>query len=320
MGESKIEWTDTTWNPVTGCTKVSAGCKNCYAKTLHDKRYEHNRGLDHHAFAHADTNPNPFAFPPQYDKPFETIQLMHDRLTQPLRWRKPKRVFVNSVSDLFHEHVPDAFLDQLFAVMALTPHITYQVLTKRPERMRAFMEVTAAGGRGVWTAAQAIKMPGGRVKPSPGWPLPNVLLGVSIENEGVAWRAEQLRHTPAARRFLSLEPLLGPLQLDLEGIDWVIVGGESGAGARPVDVSWIRSIVQQCQAAGVAVFVKQLGGRPVMALDGDDTVEYVLAFPAGHVIENQEARFKLRDRWGRNMEEFPEDIQRREFPAPAARS
>jgi protein gp37 len=199
---------------------------------------------------------------------FHDVMTHEDRLDQPLRWTKPRKVFVNSMSDLFHEDVPDAFIDRVFAVMALAPQHTFQILTKRAERMREYMS-----GRRTRRGDRAVRPHERRApriaKGSYSWPLPNVWLGVSVENQHFAdERIPLLLQTPAAVRFISAEPLLGPVDLahwldDIPSgsrrLDWVIVGGESGPGARPFDLAWARSIVQQCQAAGVPVFVKQLG-------------------------------------------------------------
>lgn len=209
---SSIEWTDATWNPVTGCTKVSPGCKNCYAERF----AERFRGTAGHPF----------------EQGFD-LKAWPERLDQPLRWREPRRIFVNSMSDLFHPEVADAFINQVFAIMEKASWHQFQVLTKRPERARELSE----------------HLP---------WP-ENVWLGASVENQDYTWRIDELRNTPAAIRFLSCEPLLGPLELDLEGIQWVITGGESGPGARPCDPRWIRGIRDQCEAANVAFFHKQWG-------------------------------------------------------------
>lgn len=220
---TKIEWTDESWNPVTGCTKVSPGCKHCYAERFAERfrGVVQFNGKRHPFFTGFDPQPRP------------------ERLNQPYRWRTPRRVFVNSMSDLFGDFVPDSYLARVFEVMRATPQHRYQVLTKRAARMAT------------WTAEQK-------------WitPAPNVWLGVSVENvrHGLP-RIELLRRTSAAVRFLSIEPLLEDLTgLDLHGIDWVIVGGESGPGARPMEVRWVQRIRDQCQRAGVAFFFKQWGG------------------------------------------------------------
>ncbi len=218
---SPIEWTDATWNPVTGCSKVSPGCANCYAETL-SLRF----GWSAKPWTPANAA--------------ENVILHPERLLLPTRWRQPRRVFVNSMSDLFHELVPDPYIRQVFEVMAQCPRHEFQVLSKRPERMRELHRL--------WTDRHGI--------------LPNVWLGTSIENDRWVGRANDLRATPAAVRFISAEPLLGPLpSLDLTGVDWLIVGGESGAGHRPMDPDWVRDLRDRCLAAGVAFFFKQWGGR-----------------------------------------------------------
>lgn len=212
---SAIEWTEATWNPVTGCTKVSAGCKHCYAETFAERW----RGVPGHP----------------YEQGFD-LRLWPERLDQPQRWRRPRLIFVNSMSDLFHERVPDDFIGQVFEAMAEAPHHTFQVLTKRPERALALADALP-------------------------WP-EHVWMGVSIEDMRVANRADALRAIPAAVRFVSAEPLLGPLDaMPLDGINWVIAGGESGPRHRPVDPEWVRSLRDHCADADVAFFFKQWGGR-----------------------------------------------------------
>jgi protein gp37 len=238
---SRIEWTDRTWNPVMGCTKVSPGCEHCYAEAIA------------HRFAGSAVFPRGFA-----------VTLHPERVSAPLRWRRPCRVFVNSMSDLFHPQVPEAFLVEVFAVMAATPGHTYQVLTKRPGRLRALLH--SPGFRSAVLARAQTVDPDRRW---PGWPVPNVWLGVSVEDDQRAGlRIPVLLNAPAAVRFVSCEPLLGPVWLRRRwlttptgtgGIDWVIVGGESGPGARPMHPAWARSLREQCYAAGVAFFFKQWG-------------------------------------------------------------
>ncbi len=213
---SAIEWTESTWNPVTGCTQVTPGCAHCYAKTF-AQRFQ---GVPGHP----------------YEQGFD-LKLWPDRLDVPLRWRRPRMIFVNSMSDLFHEDVPLSFVQQVFATMERAEHHVFQVLTKRHERLA-------------------------ELAPSLPWPS-NVWMGVSIENKRWARRADYLRQVPAAVRFISAEPLLGPLgdSLDLAGIDWLIAGGESGPRHRPVNVEWLRELRDTCNAAGVAFFFKQWGGR-----------------------------------------------------------
>lgn len=212
--KSTIEWTDSTWNPVTGCSKVSPGCNHCYAETFAERW----RGIPGHP----------------YEQGFD-LRLWPDRLELPFIWKKPRTIFVNSMSDLFHEKVPLDFMQRAFSTMQRASWHTFQILTKRSERL-------------------------GELAPDLNWP-PNVWMGVSIETAKYLWRADHLRKVPAAVRFLSLEPLLGPLGiLDLSGIHWVIVGGESGPAARPIGADWVREIREQCWAEGVPFFFKQWGG------------------------------------------------------------
>lgn len=214
MAASKIEWTDATWNPVTGCNKVSPGCKFCYAERLSKRLKATGMAKYRNGFA---------------------VTLHPDTLEIPLRWRKPRSIFVNSMSDLFHPEVPDDFIADVFDVMARADWHRYQVLTKRPERV----------------ASLNSNLP---------WPA-QIWQGVSVENADYAHRIDLLRETDAAVKFLSLEPLLGPLpNLNLRGIDWVIVGGESGPGARPMQPDWAREIRDQCLDAGVPFHFKQWGG------------------------------------------------------------
>lgn len=233
---TKIEWTEATWNPVTGCDRVSPGCDNCYAERIATR----------------------------FGRPFiGEVQLHPARLDIPLRWRKPRRVFVNSVSDLFHPDVPDEFIERVFFTMGAAPRHTFQVLTKRPQRMAKLLDEAfrhrLVQEHGLSSAYRT-------------WPLPNVWLGVSVENQRYAdLRIPHLLATPAAVRFLSVEPMLGPVRLDerdiiddvaldeFVGVDWVIVGGESGPGARPMDPQWGRDVRDQCTAAGVPYFFKQWG-------------------------------------------------------------
>jgi protein gp37 len=229
MSKSNIQWTDDTWNPTTGCTRVSAGCDHCYAFLSHDRRHiAWKRGWE--------------TAPAQYHLPFSRVQLLEDRLygkLSPLRKRQPRRYFVDSMSDLFHEDVPDDYLRRVFEVMRQARRHTFQILTKRPERMRD------------WTRAHQPE------------PLPNVWLGTSVEDQAAAdTRIPLLLDTPAAVRFLSCEPLLGPVDLDpwLSGLDWIILGGESGPHARAMATEWLDFLIAQCrQAPDIAVFVKQLG-------------------------------------------------------------
>jgi len=213
--QSSIEWTDATWNPVTGCTKTSPGCKHCYAERMARRLQAMGQ--------------------PNYANGFQTT--LHERMLElPLRWKRPHRVFVNSMSDLFHEAVPLSFIQAVFDVMHRANWHHYQVLSKRSARLL-------------------------ELDPFIRWE-PHIWMGVSVEDERRAFRVDHLRRTGAIIKFLSLEPLLGPLpNLDLDGIDWVVVGGESGPGARLVNAAWVREIRDQCQQAAVPFFFKQWGGQ-----------------------------------------------------------
>jgi protein gp37 len=296
---SRIEWCDASWNPVSGCSHVSPGCDHCYAETL-SQRYKWTTkpwGAQHAA---------------------ENVKLHPERLDQPLRWRKPRRIFVNSMSDLFHELVPFEFVDRVMTVMQAADHHVFQVLTKRPQRMLDYL--SAWQKREPWSA-----------------PPKHVWWGVSVEDQRRAdERIPLLLQTPAAVRWVSAEPLLGPLDLrpfmwptqwswdakyrtpeeavaagayaerkpqalvaaGRSFVRWVVVGGESGPGARPMDVHWARDIVAQCKAAGVPAFVKQLGVKPVERTNG------VLTWPD----------YPLRDRKGGDPVEWPEGLHVREYP------
>lgn len=215
MATSSIEWTELTWNPTTGCDKISSGCKNCYAEVM--SRRLQAMGI------------------PKYADGF-AIRCHEEALNIPRSWRKPSVVFVNSMSDLFHEKVPLSFIKKVFKVMNECPQHIFQVLTKRAERLEKLASKLS------WT--------------------PNIWMGVSVENEAVTGRIDHLREIPATVRFLSCEPLIGPLPaLNLTGIHWAIVGGESGPHARPMDRAWVRQIQRQCEKADVAFFFKQWGGR-----------------------------------------------------------
>jgi len=211
---STIEWTDATWNPMRGCTKISPGCAHCYAETF----AERFRGVPGHPF----------------EQGFD-LRLVPEALDLPLKWKKSRLIFVNSMSDLFHEGVPDAYIERVFTVMRQAAHHRFQVLTKWAKRLESFTQ---------------------RLSPSQ-----NVWLGVSVENAAYAWRIDHLRRAKAHIRFLSIEPLLGPIpDLDVRGIDWVIVGGESGGKSRPMNATWVREIRDRCRASKVPFFFKQWGG------------------------------------------------------------
>ena len=215
MARSAIEWTESTWNPVTGCDKISPGCKHCYAEVMARRLKAMGQ--------------------PNYRHGFQ-VTLQPQMLERPLSWRRPQMIFVNSMSDLFHEDVPLQFIERVFDVMRRASWHTFQVLTKRSDRLEEL------AGHLAWPA--------------------NVWMGVSVERQDYAFRIDHLRRTPARTRFLSLEPLLGPLpDLDLKGIDWVIIGGESGPRARPMEEAWVLDIQQQCGRSHVPFFFKQWGGR-----------------------------------------------------------
>ena len=313
-----IEWTDRTWNPVRGCSRVSDGCRFCYAERQAVRQKNGAfRGLVEST--------------PAGPRWTGAVRLVPEHLADPLKWRKPRRIFVNSMSDLFHEALSDADIDRVFAVMALAPQHTFQVLTKRPERMREYMNRLAKFPDGLSHLTNAAKADGRHIYRL-AWPLPNVWLGVSVEDQATAdARIPHLLATPAAVRFVSYEPALGPVDFKVapvsqwpdgsrwmpnakewddwkywmhrdHGIDWLIVGGESGPGARPCDVAWLRSAVAQCKAAGVPVFVKQMGARPFERHDRECTGRFV------------DAPLRLRDRKGGDIREWPEDLRVREFP------
>lgn len=320
---SAIEWTDATWNPVRGCTKVSAGCKHCYAETFSERF----RGVKGHPF----------------EQGFD-LRLVPAALAKPLTWKKPRRIFVNSMSDLFHRDVPDEYIAAVFGVMAACPQHTFQVLTKRAERLprwfRGIADMATQGPRPLCAALASQYVNKGWPLPLPAgvpWPLPNVQMGVSTEDQDTAdERIPHLLATPAVVRFVSAEPLLGPIRLDEitlpddlaaaarlsraqinaltdrddehvynvhAKLDWVIVGGESGPGARPFDLAWGRGIVEQCRAAGVPVFVKQVGANPIERQPGQAATD-----PNAFLIQ-------LKSRKGGDMAEWPVDLQVREFPA-----
>ena len=234
--KSAIEWTDATWNPVTGCTKITRGCDNCYAARFAERW----RGIPDHPFSTG------------FD-----LTLRPERLEQPTKWRRPRMIFVNSMSDLFHKEVPHAFVDHVFDTMEAADWHIFQVLTKRSSLMRDYLRERYGDARG------------------PG----HIWCGVSVEDAQAKARILHLRKSPAGVRFLSIEPLIGAVGVvNLSGIDWVIAGGESGPGARPIHLEWVREICDQCQAQNVAFFFKQWGGlRPKSGgreLDGRQWSEF----------------------------------------------
>lgn len=223
--KSSIEWTEATWNPTTGCDRISAGCDNCYALTL-AKRL---KAMGNEKYQ--------LDGDPRTSGPGFGLTIHSSALELPYSWRQPRTIFVNSMSDLFHARVPDSFIRAVFNVMAETPRHTYQVLTKRPKR--------------------AVKLADTLEWPS------NIWMGVSVEHEQTVWRVDALQFVPAAVRFISAEPLIDAISPHLAGIDWVIAGGESGAGHRPIDITWLRTLRDLCVDEDVAFFFKQWGGvRP----------------------------------------------------------
>lgn len=352
MAETAIEWTNKTWNPVAGCTRASEGCDHCYAATM-TRRLEAMGQADYAGLTTA--------------KHFNgVVRTLPHKLDQPLKWRKPRMVFVNSMSDLFHKDVPFEFIDAVFGLMAACPQHTFQVLTKRADRMAEWcVRIKSLGGigayirstsgrdllRGIFGAVQLTEVVNGKTvrantdpwmqvmngaacNMGPG-PLSNVWLGVSVENENAEWRIHELAKCDAAVRFVSAEPLIGPLnempglgiEADRDGtwrreskfggatrwLDWVIVGGESGPGARPCNVAWIRSIRDQCAAAGVACFVKQLGARP----HPQDVDLWGRFIPDGErrYLDTTE-HLQIKDKRGGEISEWPEDLRVRQWPTP----
>lgn len=364
MGESsKIEWTDATWNPTRGCSRVSPGCDNCYAM-----RQAHRQNTPGGAYEGLTVLRPQTASRPGVDWSGR-VRLVPEQLALPLRWRKPRRIFVDSMSDLFHPSLSDEEIAAVFGVMAAAHWHKFQVLTKRIDRAHTWFDAIPGWGcRGLTDIGDMVQEfargAGAKVASHygvTGWPLPNVWLGVSAENQQTAnERIPHLLKCPAAVRFVSAEPLLGPLDLrhldadaagheycqvdaltgrqtdmgrpcpDVHRIHWVIVGGESGAGARPCHVDWIRSIVRQCAGAGCACFVKQLGAnvrdRNDVGFDGEpgdawdmgarlfDAVEHD---PDGVRNDYQGApvRVHLSDRKGGDPSEWPANLRVREFPA-----
>ena len=305
-----ISWTDETWNPTVGCSKKSEGCRNCYAI-----------GQSYRNTAIGATMPNPGRLK-YYEGLTEkrgdrvewtgVVNFVPEALEIPLKWKKPRRIFVNSMSDLFHESVPFEWIDQAFAVMSLTAHHTYQILTKRPDRMLEYfsdlndrtLKIMDCLPR--WIARDAAYA-GKGLTDSLGereyfLPLPNVWLGVTVENQQAANdRIPLLLQCPAALRFLSCEPLLEPVWIApyVDLLDWVIIGGESGPGARGCDLAWIDAIAQNCIDKKVPVFVKQLGAKPYQVYDR---------------ISGKTITWPISDRKGAIVAEFPDYLQVQQFP------
>jgi len=299
---TKIEWATATWNPLGGCTRVSEECRNCYAEVMAARFSDPGQwghGLALRVKLRDGTT----------DHRWTGKLVLHEhKLDQPLRWKKPRRIFVNSTSDLFHENVPDEWIDRVFAVMALAPQHVFMVLTKRADRMREYVSRTDDAWHGNadlfadrfnaamdWNHAwinDIDEMP---------WPLPNVWLGVSVGDQTAAdERIPELLATPAAVPFVSAEPLLGPVDLGqwLDGLDWVIVGGESGPGARPMHPDWARSLRDQCVAAGVSFFFKQWGAWGTVGLRPSGT-------PGQYAIASAEPRSDFWTQTVHQVDQYP---------------
>jgi len=292
---SQIEWTEATWNPTTGCTKISPGCAHCYIDTTTPFRVA-GRKFDVHGKI--------------------PVRLHDSRLEQPLRWARPRRIFVNSLSDLFHRDIPDDFLNRVYETMEQARWHTFQVLTKRAPRMRDYL---------AWRYGPREDGGGHRI------PSRHIWHGVSVENQRLTKRIDYLLEAPSAVRFISAEPLLEDLDLTpyLTGdalaapgpggfrtgpkLDWVIVGGESGKHARPFDLAWARAIIDDCRAAGVPVFVKQLGAVPVSEHGSTDIPQREA------VSRTDRPMIGFRDRKGGDVNEWPEDLRVREFPERSLR-
>lgn len=341
MSKTKIQWAQNadgspgqTWNPVRGCSRISEGCRFCYAER-HAARFCGAGETDQSGEVILSAGPfHGFAQrTPSGPRWTGKVELIEHMLDVPLRTRKPTTWFVNSMSDLFHEALPFEAIDRIFAVMARCQRHTFQILTKRADRMHQYVGRFKSDGQG-WVTPGGVD---GYLSNCPldakSWPMPNVWLGVSVEDQHRAdERIPHLLQTPAAVRFISAEPLLGPLGLaqhfpHVHGMRndkfWVIVGGESGPGARPMDLAWARSIVRQCRTSGVACFVKQLGAHPQEIAYATD-------------VTDQESKRWMRDGWtqlydaagshwrkylrlknhkGGDMAEWPEDLRIREMPA-----
>lgn len=314
MATTKIQWTDRSWNFLRGCTICSPGCIHCYAmKIAH--RFS-GPGGTYEGLTRQTKN-----------GPVWTgeVRFVEKQLYEPLRIRKPQKWFVNSMSDLFHEEVDDSILDKAFAMMALCPQHTFQILTKRPERMLEYvgapgrlMEVVEAGTVVAFDALSKYgfdDVPGIdwnrdgdepiRWKRATSWPLPNVWLGVSVEDQKALDRIDILKDVPAAVRFVSFEPLLEDLgTVILDRIHWAIIGGESGPGSRPCHLYWIRRLLSQCRKQNVAPFVKQWGSKPMQYLTAEESLSE----------KGKDYRAVLQDSKGGDIAELPEDIRVREFP------
>ncbi len=321
---TKIEWTEATWNPVRGCSRVSPGCEHCYAERM--ARRLDGPGRPYEGLTVMGKKG------PRWSGVVRTVP---EKLGDPLRWRKPRRVFVNSMSDLFHADVPDEYIAAVFGVMAACPQHTFQVLTKRAEEMLDWFRTVGAlyapeSGTEHLAANLADALGSDNPTPNLQWPLPNVWLGVSAEDQQRAdERIPLLLQCPAAVLWVSAEPLLGPIDFSayltprlpgdppprnrfspMDGLDWIVIGGESGPGARPCNEEWPRNIIGQCRAAGVPVFHKQMGARPC-------SVDRTPTLPGQALQSDQERTWPitLKNRKGGDPSEWPEDLRVREYPA-----
>lgn len=290
---SAIEWTHASWNPIIGCSRVSEGCRNCYAErqAIRIPTYWLNDVVKS---------------TPAGPRWTGTLRLHSEALLLPLRWRRPRRIFVNSMSDLFHEHVPIAWIAKIFDVMAATKRHTFQVLTKRAKRMHHVMSKALPD---YLSKPGPVQFPLLSLAVETTWPLPNVWLGVSVEDQATAdARIPPLLQTPTALRWVSYEPALGPVNFDnyldvlplSPGVDWLVIGGESGPGARPFDLAWARAAIAQCHEVRVPVFMKQLGVDVIGKWDN--------MIGSDHI--------KFRNRKGSDPSEWPPDLRVRQSPAP----
>lgn len=380
--EGGIAWTEETWNPLRGCSRVSEGCRNCYAESVAGRFSGPGQPYEGLVRLSAEGKHGR----PRWNG---TIRFVPEKLAEPLRWTRPRMVFVNSMSDLFHDGVTNEQIAAIFGVMAASPRHTFQVLTKRPVRaleffrwldveapigvpsdpdspwwrvLHCFMAAfNAAKGIDAWALAQAQRLLTTDKISGTTWPLPNVWLGVSVEDQKTAdARIPLLLDTPAAVRWVSYEPALGPVDFDLPrcdvcgeasdclgddgatpfcneheqecsyghwldfnddagtsangGITWVVVGGESGPGARPFDLAWARSVIAQCREAGTACFVKQLGAKPIADHANVRGLRWAQVDPRDHGHGDDHVRVRLTDRKGGDPSEWPEDLRVREWP------
>ena len=342
---TSIQWTDATWNPTRGCSRVSAGCENCYAERTAARFQWAGRVRGNGVAPQSQGLPGPYhglvTVGPKGPRWTGAVRLVPEKLSEPLGWRKPRRVFVDSMSDLFHEAIPEDYIAAVFGVMAACPQHSFQVLTKRPERARQWFsgEFDNCKSTCSWFDRAGLQRGCGSAFDPDAWPLPNVWLGVSVEDQATAdERIPLLEEIPAAVRFVSYEPALGPVDFEripralfdrseairrcMAGpvamnreqadatlaepfVDWVIVGGESGPGARPFDVAWARSTIAQCKAAGVPCFVKQLGSG--MRL-------HTGAGRGRYVHDGPDSRLVFHNSKGGNPSEWPKDLRVREWP------